>query len=172
MRRGIRRAFESTLSRAISFGANGADFVRTYSTALPGPAGTPRCGVANIPLPAQGFCLQDGGVFSARRRFISTQSNGLAFIPFNNLQGRKDFQRRTTLENIYRIIERNFLIVNDVAKIPTDNDRAACDGCEGDVKSVVYVFGRNNGGDEVRLAQSQGFSGHCNHIGLDTKLCK
>lgn len=68
---------------------------------------------------------------SAPRCIISTQSNVLGFMRYN-LQRRKYPDGSIALERVNRIIQWYFFEINDVPKVPADDERATIDGGDGD----------------------------------------
>ena len=64
-----------------------------------------------------------------------------------------------TVDQVDSIIQRDFVEVDDVPEVPTDNATAVRRAGEGDVESVGGPFRRDDAGLQVAVAQADGLDG-------------
>ncbi len=98
-------------------------------------------------------------ICSAAIRFISTQSNFLFFMLYD-LQRRVDRNRPVPLQGVYRIEQRNLLIIDDVLEIPAHDHFAAPYRCQGYVQGIIVGILADDSCIDIRLLKHKRFFGY------------
>ena len=95
---------------------------------------------------------------TAPLRFISTQSNIFVFIGDDLARGIYP-KFGVSVYSIHGVVQRDFLVVDDMMKISTHNQRASVNAGKRDVQSVDGPVWRQDSRSEVRALEPQRFFG-------------
>jgi hypothetical protein len=89
-----------------------------------------------------------------------------------NLQRRKYPDGPITLEHVDRIIQWNFLEMNDVPKVPANDERATVDGGDSNMQRIFTRLFRNNSCFQIGISQLKRLLRNFGYIDDVKKLVK
>ena len=95
---------------------------------------------------------------------VFTHSYSSSFIG-DNFGGCVDADGVETVNQVHSIVERDFVKVNDVFEIPTDDATAMLHAGEGDMQGIGGPFLRDDARPQVAVAQADGFDGDVDKLG-------